>query len=210
MQWTSNVSRSFEPNSGLACAEGRLRHAVFCEAREEPCERPLPDLVVDLCSTLFLQDYVAVNPQDVLDTANSQTLAKEGEFCLRILAQLNSFVHCSDDICLAQELVRDELTGPPQRQRAWCFEQPLLRQRPRQLSIQVGLRPDDFCFLRVSLCSNFVVCVIKFMKVGRHQDRMAEDVTVINVPEVRQASIFLQSVTSSAPVSFSGLPPAEN
>ena len=28
------------------------------------------------------------------------------------------------------------------------------------------------------------------MKVGQHQDRMAEDVTVINVPEVRQALHF--------------------
>ena len=44
----SDVSRSFEPNSGPACAQGRLRHAVLCEAREEPFERLLPDLVVDL------------------------------------------------------------------------------------------------------------------------------------------------------------------
>ena len=85
------------PDSGLACAEGRLRHAVLCEAREEPFERPLPDLVVDRCSTLFLQDCVAVNPQ--VDTANSQTSSKEGELCLRILAELDAFAHCSDDIC---------------------------------------------------------------------------------------------------------------
>ena len=48
-----------------------LRHAVLCETGEEPFERPLPDLVVDLCSTLFLQDCVAVNPQDVVGTADS-------------------------------------------------------------------------------------------------------------------------------------------
>ena len=51
---SSDVSRSFEPNSGLACAEGPLRHAVLCETREEEFERPLPDLIVDaaaLCSS---------------------------------------------------------------------------------------------------------------------------------------------------------------
>ena len=52
------------PIPDWACAEGRLRHAVLCEAREEPFERPLPDLVVDRCSTLFLQDCVAVNTRE--------------------------------------------------------------------------------------------------------------------------------------------------
>ena len=109
---SSDVSRTFEPNSGLACAEGRLRHVVLRETREEPPERPLPDLVVDRCNTVFLQDCVAVNPQDVVDTANSQTLPKEGEFCLRILAKLDALAHCTDDFCLAQELVRDEQKRP--------------------------------------------------------------------------------------------------
>ena len=36
----------------------------------------------DLCSTLFLQDCVAENPQDVVDTANSQTLSERGELRL--------------------------------------------------------------------------------------------------------------------------------
>ena len=36
----------------------------------------------------------------------------EGELCLWILAELNALVHCADDICLAQELVRDELPRP--------------------------------------------------------------------------------------------------
>ena len=104
--------RSFEPSSRLACAEGRLRHVALCEAPEEPFERPLPDLVIDNCGTLFLQDCVAVNPQDVVGTANSQTFLKEGEFCLWVLAELDAFVHCSDDIRLARELVRDELPRP--------------------------------------------------------------------------------------------------
>ena len=76
---------------------------------KEPFERPLPDLVVDCRYTLFLQDCVAVNPQDVVDTTDPQTFSKEGELCLWVLAELDAFVHCSDDICLAQELVRDEL-----------------------------------------------------------------------------------------------------
>ena len=109
---SSDVPRSFEPNSRLACAEGCLCHAVLCETREEPFKRPLPDLVVDFCSPLFLQDCVAVNPPDVVGTANSQTLSEEGELRLRVLAELDAFVHCSDDICLAQELVRDEVQRP--------------------------------------------------------------------------------------------------
>ena len=73
-----DVSRSFVPDSGLASAEGRLCHAVLCETREEPFERPLPDLVVDLCSTLFLKDFVAVNPQDVVGTADAQNFLEGG------------------------------------------------------------------------------------------------------------------------------------
>ena len=109
---SSDVSRSFEPNSGLTCAEGRLCHAVLCDAQEGPFERPLPDLVMERCITLFLQGCVAVIPQDVVDTANSQTFSKECELCLRVLAGLDAFVHCSDDIRLAQEQVRDELPRP--------------------------------------------------------------------------------------------------
>ena len=76
MSRCSVVWRSFEPNSGLASAEGRLCHAVLCETREEPVERPLPDLVIDLCSPLFLQDCVAVNQQNVVGAAASQTLSE--------------------------------------------------------------------------------------------------------------------------------------
>ena len=49
---SSDVSRSLEPNSGLACTEGCLCRAVLREARGEPIERPLPDLVVDRCGTV--------------------------------------------------------------------------------------------------------------------------------------------------------------
>ena len=109
---SSDVPRSFEPNFVLACTEGCFRHAVFRETREEPFERPLPNLIIDRCSTVFLQDCVAVNPQDVVDTANSQTFPKEGELCLRILAKVDALVHGTGDVCPAQELVCDELPRP--------------------------------------------------------------------------------------------------
>ena len=107
----SDVPRSFELNSRLASAEGRLCHAVLCETQEAPFERPLPDLVVDLCRPLFFQDCVAVNPQDVVDTAHSQALS-EGELRLRVLAELDAFVQRSDGVCLAHELIREVLWCP--------------------------------------------------------------------------------------------------
>ena len=58
----SGVLRSFEPNSELASAEGRLCHAVLCETGEEPFKRLLPDLVENLCSPLFLQGSGAPEP----------------------------------------------------------------------------------------------------------------------------------------------------
>ena len=61
--------------------------------------------------------------------------------------------------------------------------------------VQVCDVVDDFCFLMVSLCSKLVVGIIKFTKVGRHQDRMAEHVTVSNVPDVSHTSSLLQSMT---------------
>ena len=88
----SDVSSSFEPNSRQASAEGRLCHAVLCETREEPFERQLR-------SSLFLQDCVAVNSQDVVDAADSHTLS-DGKFRLWVLAELDAFVHGADDVCL--------------------------------------------------------------------------------------------------------------
>ena len=42
---------------------------------------------------------------------NTKTFAKESKFCLRVLTQLDTFVHGSDDVCLGQEMVRTELSG---------------------------------------------------------------------------------------------------
>ena len=94
---SSDVPRSFVPDSGLASTECRLRHTVLRKTLEGPFKRPLPSLVVDFCSPLFLKDCVAVNSQEVVDAADSQARS-EGKFRLRVLTQLNSFVHCSNDV----------------------------------------------------------------------------------------------------------------
>ena len=80
---------------------------MLCDSWEEPFERPLPDLVVDLRSTPA--GLCGREPAGCVDTADSQALSDEGELRLRVLAKLDAFVHRSDDVCLAQELVRDEL-----------------------------------------------------------------------------------------------------
>ena len=41
---------------------------------------------------------------------NSHTLSEEGKYSLRVLTKLDAFIHCSNDVCLAQELVRDVLS----------------------------------------------------------------------------------------------------
>ena len=61
-----------------------------------------------------------MNPEDVVDTAHARAFSKEGELCLRILAKLDALVRCADDICLAQELLRDELPRPDSAVRQ-CF-----------------------------------------------------------------------------------------
>ena len=66
-----------------------------------------------LCSCKIV--WPSVNTPDVVDTADSQTLSEEGELRLQVLAELDAFVRCLDDICLAQELVRDELPWTQQR-----------------------------------------------------------------------------------------------
>ena len=60
---------------------------------EEPFHGPLPNFIVNRRCTLFLQDCVAVNPQDVVGTTGPQTLSEEGELRLRILEELNALVH---------------------------------------------------------------------------------------------------------------------
>ena len=56
MNRSSDVSRSFEPDSRLARTEGCLRHAVLRETGEEPFEGPLPNFIVNQRCTVVLQD----------------------------------------------------------------------------------------------------------------------------------------------------------
>ena len=97
---SSDAPRSLEPNSGLPCTEGCLCHAVLREAREEPLERPLPDLIVDRCSTVFLQDCVAGMWLIRLTPRRARSRANGGGPDVG-KAKLDALV------CLAQELVRD-------------------------------------------------------------------------------------------------------
>ena len=66
----------------LASAERRFCHTVLCGTWEEPPKRLVTNLAADFCGPLFLQDCVAVNLQDVVDAADSQSLPMEGKFCL--------------------------------------------------------------------------------------------------------------------------------
>ena len=107
---------------------------------------------------------LAVNPQDVVDTANSQNFSKEGHLCLRVLAELDAFVHCSDDIRLAQELVSDEP------------------------------RPNSNSECDAAVGSDSGIGNVDVLQKMQHQDRVAHFVTVVHVPLVRQASVLLQRV----------------
>ena len=53
---------------------------------------------------------MTVHSEDVVDSADTKTCAKKGKFCLRVLTQLDTFMHGADDVCLAQELVHDVLS----------------------------------------------------------------------------------------------------
>ena len=55
-------------------------------------------------SSLLLQDRVAVHSQDVVDATDTKIFTKESEFCLRVLTQLDTFVHAPSDVCLGQGL----------------------------------------------------------------------------------------------------------
>ena len=83
----------------------RLLRTVLRESREEALKRSLSNLVMDFSSPFFLQDCVAMHPEDVVDTANATAF-------VRILAQLNTLLHSSSDICFGRELIRNEFTAP--------------------------------------------------------------------------------------------------
>ena len=114
-----------------------------------------PNLVVDFCSPLFLNDSVALHSQDVVDAANSQTLPEAGKFRLRVLTQLNSLVHGANDICLGRELARFELSWSNRDSERGAssgsrgdFGHVLHVANPplKRHCIQVVHAVDDFCF----------------------------------------------------------------
>ena len=144
------------------------------------CRIPLPNLVVDFCSPLFLKGCVAVNSQDVADAADSQTLSEEGKFRLQVLAELDAFMHRSNDVCFAQEVVREKLSesdsdsecdasGSSCGNHALHVVGPPLSRR----CIQVVHEADDACLLGGPLRSDFGVGDITFLQEGRHQDRVS-------------------------------------
>ena len=157
-----DVSRSFESDSGLASTERCLYHAVLRETREEPFERPVPNLVIDFCSPLFRKECVAVNSQDVVRAADSQILS-------------GAFVHCSNDVCFAQELLRDVLSWSDSDSKCdassgncgdfghipYVTNSPLGRR-----CIQVVHVVDDLRLQRVPLRSDFGVGDIEFPQEG--------------------------------------------
>ena len=133
---------------------------------------------------------MAVNPQDVVDTADAQTLQKEGELSLRILAKLDALVRCADDICLAQELVRGELPTPDSNSGcdATVIAEVLavLRTSPILHWGDADI-VDDFCLQWVPLRSDSGIGNIEVLQRGQHQDWVARD--VVHVPLIRQASV---------------------
>ena len=82
--WSRDVSRSLVPDSGLACAECVLYHAVFRATREGPLKRSQSNLIVDFSGSLLLQD--GGHAEDVVDTTDAKALAEEAKFCVRYTA----------------------------------------------------------------------------------------------------------------------------
>ena len=180
-------------NPRLACTQCRLLRTVLRESREEPFQGALPNLILHFSSAFLLQDRVPVQQKNVIDAADAKTFTQESEFCLRVLAQLNTLVPSSNDVCFGLEVVRDEPTGP--HRNSECVASNGRCEDRDQLShfVDFPLRRgcgqvcnvvDYVCFLRIPLYSHFVVGMIKFLQVGRHQDRVAEDVAIVHLPDL--------------------------
>ena len=97
-------------------SESGSLQAVLRESLEEPLRRPLPNCIQDFGSSFLLKNCVTVHSADVVDSTDAKTLAEKGKFCLRVLTQLKAIMHCSNDVCLGQELVHDDLSGPTPQQ----------------------------------------------------------------------------------------------
>ena len=71
----------------------------------------LTNLSEDVGKLTLWKNCVIVHSGDVVDSTDAKTLAEKGKFCQRVLARLNTFVHCSNDSCFGHELIRNELPG---------------------------------------------------------------------------------------------------
>ena len=132
--------RGLAPTSAPRCAGPAMSRALFypmpdrlalgaaCSVQSSvnPGKSLSRDLlsnpIVDFSSSFLLQDCVAVHPEDVVDTANARASAQESEFRLRILAQLNTFVHCSDDVCFWPRVGPRKTDGVPQQLQVCCSQ----------------------------------------------------------------------------------------
>ena len=100
--WSRDVTRPFVPDSGLACAECCLRQASMKPRKRRLRER---------CPTRFSYRIVWPCTRKMWLMRLTPALSpQECRFCLRVLAELNAFMHCSNDIPLGQELIRDVLS----------------------------------------------------------------------------------------------------
>ena len=128
----------------------------------------MSNLIVDFSGSLLLQDRAAMHPEDEVDTTDAKALDEESKFCLWVRTQVNTFVHSSNDVCLGQELVRNELSGSYSNS---------------QCGASSGYRADLGHVLHR-------IGVVEFLQARRYQDRVTHDVTIIHVPQVRQVSFF--------------------
>ena len=85
-----NVPRSLVPNTRLARTERGLFQAVLYESWKESLKGPLPNFIEDFCGFWFFKDC-----ENLVDS----TLAKNGIFCVRVLTQLNTLMHGTNDNC---------------------------------------------------------------------------------------------------------------
>ena len=90
---------------------------------------------------------MAVHSQNVIDTTDAKTFTQESKFCLRALAELDAFVHSSNEVRLYQELLRDELSRSDSDSE--CDASSVWRPSPcsarHQVFTQEVLHPDRPC-----------------------------------------------------------------
>ena len=116
-----------------------------------------------------------MDPQDVVDATETQTFPEEGELGLRVLAQLDPFVHGANDIRFVSQLVCDGLQGANNhtegsvsisgrgdfRLFADFIKSPFWGRRVQVVSVV-----DDFCLQWVTFRAHFDVGLVELFQVG--------------------------------------------